>query len=300
MNILTLLSTAIMLCAIEPIGVFDLTYTLQFDANDQTQVAAAWDHCHTASTLQGNVNREQPLLYFHYVNNGGINVDDYWLDKMSEPGQWLEKRSRKDIPDLISLIKEYRRFIKGAVVYDPNVPATSNLASTIAGVENLIAIRYDASPDSLYSKVILNGIKLPVIKRLINLDGSSLFTGKGTIPSTDIASTGSAKCDAYLWLKHNYIDSGKVDATYAGYYIDSYWQQNPTAANPNQHTLTNHDFFVSKRGFFFDLGSIGDEKPVDDIGQPMGTDLKTLQSLLLSAYHHGGKDTMIHIGGFTP
>ncbi len=300
MNLLALLSTTVMLCAFEPIGVFDLTYTLKFDASDQAQVAAAWDHCHAASTLQGNVNRKQPLLYFHYVNNGGINVDDYWLDKMSEPGQWLEQRGRKEIPDIISLIKEYRRFIKGAVVYDPNVPATSNLASTIAGVEDLIAIRYDASPDSLYSKVILHGLKLPVIKRLINQDGSSLFTGKGTIPSTDIPSTGSAKCDAYLWLKHNYIDSGKVDATYAGYYIDSYWMKNPTAANPNQHTLTNHDYFVAKRGFFFDLGSIGDEKPVDDIQQPMGTDLKTLQSLLLSAYHHGGKDKMIHIGGFTP
>ncbi|MCP4707185.1 MAG: hypothetical protein GY869_01055, partial [Planctomycetes bacterium] len=140
----------------------------------------------------------------------------------------------------------------------------------------------------------------PVIKRLINSDGSSMFTGKGIIPSTDKPSTGSAKCDAYLWLKHHYIDSGKVDATYAGYYIDSYWQKNPAAANPNQHTLTNHDFFVAKRGFFFDLGSIGDEKPVDDIQQPMGTDLKTMQSLLLSAYHHGGNTEMIHIGGFTP
>jgi hypothetical protein len=30
----------------------------------------------------------------------------------------------------------------------------------------------------------------------------------------------------------------------------------------------------------------------------LGTDLETLKELLLSAYHHGGKERMIHIGGF--
>jgi hypothetical protein len=39
---------------------------------------------------------------------------------------------------------------------------------------------------------------------------------------------------------------------------------------------------------------------VDDRGQKPGTDLETLKALLLSAYQHGGKERMIHIGGFTP
>ncbi|MEW6238796.1 MAG: GxGYxYP domain-containing protein [Candidatus Omnitrophota bacterium] len=300
MTILPCLAVLLMMGQMEPIAIFDLTYTLNYDLNDPKQAAAAWDHCHAAATLQGIVNRDDPRLYIRYVSNGGINIDDYWLNRMSEPGQWLAGAERKKIPDIAALITTFRDFIKGAVVYDPKVPATSNLASTIAGAEDLIAVRYDPSSQSLYTKIIVKGPKLPVVKRLLKADGSSLFTGRGVIPDTDIPSTGSAKCDAYLWLKNKYIDAGLCDAVHAGFYIDSYWLKNPTAANPNHHTLTNHDFFVAKRGFFFDLGVWDDEAPIDDPKQVLGTDLNTLKALLLSAYERGGKDVMTHIGGFIP
>ncbi|MBP7937048.1 MAG: hypothetical protein KA354_20585 [Phycisphaerae bacterium] len=283
-----------------PIGLYDLTYALRFDAKDARQVARAWDHCHAVATLQGNVNREAANLYIRFVEAHGMNIDDYWLKRMSEPGQWLHDRPRELIPDILALVNAYRRFVKGVVVYDPNVGATSNLASTLAGIDELIAIRYDPDTDSLYSGLVTGGPRLPVVKWLLNENGSSIFTGKGTIPGTDIPSTGSSKCDAYLWLKHFYIDSGKLDATYAGYYLDQYWLRNPAAASPNHHTLTNHDFFVARRGFFFDLSIWGDETPVDDPGQRLGCDLATFKALLLSAYQRGGKERMIHIGGFTP
>lgn len=296
----SLVSLIAVAAATEPIGVYDLTYTLHFDASNRAEVEAAWDHCHAAATLQGIVNREEPRLYLRYVKNHGINIDDYWLEKCSRSGEWMAGRARKSLPDMLSLIEAYRHDIHGAVVYDPNVPATSNLASTIAGVEDLIAIRYDKSANSLYSKLILRGPKLPVVKWLLKEDGTSLFTGSGTIPGTHVPSTGSAKCDAYIWLKHHYLDRGKVNANFAGFYIDAFWQTNPTASNPNHHTLSNHDFFVSKKGFFFDLGVWKNEKPVDDPNQPLGTDLNTLKALLLSAYQQGGREEMIHIGGFTP
>jgi hypothetical protein len=127
-----------------------------------------------------------------------------------------------------------------------------------------------------------------------------MFTGQGIIPGTDLPSTGSAKCDAYLWLKQHFVDTGKVDAGYAGFYIDAWWMNNPTAASLNQHTLTNHDYFVAHRAFFFDLGVWADETPVDDPAQKPGTDLETLKALLHSAYQQAGKERMIHIGGFTP
>ena len=286
--------------ATPPIGIYDLTYALGYDANNPQQVSDAWDHVHAVATLQGNVNRDGPHLYVRFVNAHGINIDDYWLTRMSEPGQWLARRRTQRIPDIQALVHKYRRFIKGAVVYDPNVPATSNLASTIAGADDLIAIRYDRSPQSLYHRLIKSGPRIRVVRRLLNKDGSPLFTGRGTIPDTETLSTGSAKCDAYLWLKHHYLDTGKVDAAYGAFYIDAYWMKDPAAAGPNQHTLTNHDFFVAKRAFFFDLNVWDDEVPVDDKTQPLGTDRKTLKTLLLSAYRQGGKDRMIHIGGFTP
>lgn len=286
--------------AAPPIVVFDLTYALRFDVHDAKSVAAAWDHAHFVATLQGIVNRHEPRLYVRFVENQGLNVDDFWLERLSEPGQWLAGRRRVVVRDVESLVREFRRSIRGVVLYDPNVAATSNLASTIAGVEDLVAIRYDADPQSLYTRLVRGGPKLRIVRRLLNEDGAPMFTGRGTVPETAAPSTGSAKCDAYLWLKHRYIDTGKVDATYAAYYIDSYWMQNPAAATPNQHTLTNHDYFIAKKAFFFDLSVWGDEAPIDDPQQPTGADLRTLTALLRSAYEHGGRERMIEIGGFTP
>lgn len=284
----------------EPIAVYDLTYALKFDPANTQQVNMAWDHCHAVSTLQGIVNRKGPRLYLQFVENRGQNIDNYWFNQMSAPGEWLAGRKRVKIPNLHFLVQRYRKEINGVVLYDGKVPATSNLASTLAGVHDLIAVRYDPHPQSVFSLLVKQGPKLPVVKRLINQDGSSMFTGKGTIPGTDKASTGSAKNDAYLWLKAHYLDTGKVKATTAAHYIDYYWTTNPGLTRLNHHTLTNHDYFVSQKAWFFDLHVWDDEAPVDDPEQEPGTDLETLKAMLLSAYKHGGKENMIHVGGFTP
>lgn len=86
--------------------VFDLTYTLDFDAGDARQVAMAWDHAHAVATLQGNVNRTGPNLYVRFVKRGKVNIDDYWLARMSEPGQWLAGRER-DAPTFFELYRIY-------------------------------------------------------------------------------------------------------------------------------------------------------------------------------------------------
>ncbi len=284
----------------EPIGLYDLTDTLKCDLNDPNQVRRAWDHCHAVATLQGIVNRDAPRLYVRYVNAYGRNVDDYWLTEMSKPGGWLHGRKVKTIAIIADLVSDYRRFIKGAVLYDPRVPATSNLASTVAGADDLIALRYDPRPDSLYRQLCGAGPHLRVRRKFMTDRGELIFTGKGKVYGTDIPSSGSAKCDAYLWLKHHYLDTGKVDGAYAGYYIDYFWTTNPTAAPANHHQLVNHDFFVSKRAWFYDLNVWPDEACVDDPKQEPGTDRKTLIALFRSAYDHGGKERMIHVGGFAP
>ncbi len=302
MSLLPVLCTIISTVAAgeTPIARYDLSYALQFKADNPASVADAWDHAHAVATLQGIVNRDAPRLYVRFVENGGKNIDDYWLAKLRMPGAWLARRTIQPVRTFPELLERFRDRIQGVVLYDPAVPATSNLASTIAGVEDLIAVRFDPREGSLYSRIVAGGPKLPVVRRLFNEDGSPLFTGRGTVPGTDLPSTGSAKCDAYLWLKAHYIDTGKVDAGYAGFYLDSYWLQRPSQSSPNQHTLTNHDFFVAKRAFFFDLGVWEDETPVDDPNQRVGTDLDTLKKLLLSAYEKAGRERMIHIGGFCP
>jgi hypothetical protein len=282
-----------------PIGLFDLTYTLKTNINEPAGVKTAWDDVHLIATLQGIVNRRSPKLYVTFVQNGKINIDNYWWNKYRAKGKWLSMADTIVYTDIVDVVKAYRAAIKGAVVYDPKVSATSNIASSIAGIDDLIAVRYDPSPGSLYSRIITGGPKIPVQVSLLNADGTSLFTGKGIIPGTSRASSGSVKDDAYLWFLEKYIKTGRCNTKYGAYYIDQQWMKNPARTNRNHHNLSNHDFFVSKKGFFFDLSPWGDEAATDDPGQTFGTDLRTLKELLLAAYNQN-KGTFCYLGGFPP
>lgn len=283
------------------VAMFDLGYTLKLDMKNEANVRTAWDHAHTLATLQGIVNRKSPKLYFFFIENAGVNIDRYWWNKYRRPGKWLNDADTLLYTDIVKLIAAFKSAIKGAVVYDPKVAATSNVASSVAGADDLIAVRYDLNKESLYTRLILNGPKIPVRKWLLKPNGDSLFTGHGIIPGTKRVSSGSAKNDAYLWFIENYIKTGKCNAAYGAYYLDQQWMQKPTATRINHHTLSNHDFFVSKNAFFYDLSPWGDENATDDKGQQMGTDLNTLKEFLLLAYQHNGNGNQFtYLGGFPP
>lgn len=282
------------------IGVFDLRYTLETDLNTTDGINTAWDDVHAVATLQGIVNKNAPNLYIYFVMEGNNDIDAYWWNKYSQKGEWLYGKQTVTYETLEDLFEAYKSKIDGAVIYDGKVASTSNVASSIAGIENLVAIRYDSSPNSLYSRLILNGPKLEVKQWLVNKDGTSLFTGTpgSLIPGTNRVSSGSLKNDPYIWFIENYIKKGKCNTAYAAYYIDQYWKTNPMATVRNHHTLCNHDFFVSKGAFFFDLSPWGDEPATDDPSQPVGTDLNTLKEMLLLAYRQNDNQKMCYIGGF--
>ena len=260
----------------------------------------AWDDVHAVATLQGVVNRDTPRLYVYFVMEGNNDIDGYWWNKYSRKGEWLYGRETQTYRTMEELFTAYASYIEGVVVYDGNVPSTSNVASSVAGIENLVAIRYDDTPGSLYDRLVVHGPKLPVKRWLLNPDGTSMFTGKKgmEIPETSRLSTGSLKNDPYVWFIEKYMKTGKCNTEFAAYYIDQYWKQKPFAAVKNHHTLSNHDFFVSKRAFFFDLSPWGDEPATDDPSQPVGTDLQTLKEMLLLAYQQNKHEKMCYIGGF--
>ena len=277
-----------------PLYTYDLTPTLGYDLHTERGKNNAWAEVHLIAALQGLVNRKQPRLYVTYVGGGTGKpggVDRFWLDHLRAPGGWLAAKSLRPLPTLESLVQTFRPHIKGIVLYDLRVPATSNVASTAAGCEDLLPLPYDTAPGSVYDRLVLHGPRLPVKLRLLHTDGSPLFTG---------TETGSAKCDAYLWAKRRYLDSGRCDPTKLAYYIDSWWLSNPTKSAPDTHGLSDHDYFVARRAFFFDLSPWDDEEPQDDPKQPLGTDARTLAAILRSAYEQAHGKKMIHVGGFVP
>jgi hypothetical protein len=276
----------------------NMRYADALDISDPALLNKYWDDLHAIATLQGVVNREEASLYIDYVYADGHDIDQYWWDKYSAAGEWLSGCETKELSSVVDAIDEYKDKINGVVLYDSNVASTSNVASAVAGIENLVAIRYDPTEGSLYSQVVSGGLNLPVKVRLVNEDGTSMFTGSGTIPETNLQSTGSVKCDPYYWFIENYIKTGKCDTRWGGYYVDQYWRKCPNNVVRSHSCLTNHDFFVSRKAFFFDLSPWGDEPATDDPAQPLGTDLKTLRDLLLAAYNSRSADKMCYIGGF--
>ena len=277
-------------CPEAAVYLFDLRQLFDLDRLDPAAAETVWDTCHAVATLQGIVNRDAPRLYLRYQD-----ADEFWWSAMRERGGWLEGVDIVEIDSLEDLVHTFRDRVRGAVVYDRRPASTSNVASTIAGAESLVAVRYSERPGSVYMRLVEGSPVLPVAADL-----RGRFSGKGTVPDTARPSTGSAKCDAYAWAVERYLKTGKTDPLEIAYYQDSYWLEKPTRTGGSmEHTLLNHDFGVARRGFFCDLSVWGDEAPLDDPAQPLGTDLATLEEILRACWE-GSKGGIIHFSGFTP
>ncbi len=281
----------------DPIVYIDMRYTLKADYRDSMAVVGVWDDLHAISALQGIVNRDKPRLYIEYVETNGRSIDAYWWNRYRRTGEWLNGRDTLRMESVEDVVRHFRHLLRGVVAYDSNVASTSNVASSLAGVENLLPLRWDARPTSLYQRLTCGQDALEIREWLVNRDGSTLFTGKGQIPGTERVSSGSQKCDPYLWLLERYMKTGRMDGRYAGYYQDQLWRRKPLAAPTNHHTLTNHDFFISRKAFFFDLSPWPDEA-TDDMSQPTGTDYRTLCEMLQQAHTLRHGSAPCYIGGF--
>ena len=78
-------------------------------------------------SLQGVVNRRRPRLYL-YWGTDPTNLE--WLKSTRIPYTMTNQP--------LSLFDRYRSEVCGAIVYDPNVPDTINLATTLAGVHGAV------------------------------------------------------------------------------------------------------------------------------------------------------------------
>lgn len=296
-----------------PIYYYDISELEKFDANDAEQARRFWDTLHLLASVQGIVNRDRETLFLR----SRAKPDDFWWNELRWEGSWLADREVITLHSLDELLERFAPQLRGSVVYGEQPHSLSNLASTIAGVESFICVRFDSRETSLYRKLFAKDYGFLNPENTIFLcdpkDGSAVFHGrKGeTLPvltehdrelqrsGKSLRSIGSAKCDSYLWAKSNFIDTGKVSKRDMAYYLDSYWLKYPNIGGVWNNTVINHDFVIARSGFFFELHCWGDETPIDDPEQPLGADLETVKEILRAMHRHS-EGGILEIHGFTP
>ncbi|MCC6730549.1 MAG: hypothetical protein IT208_14535 [Chthonomonadales bacterium] len=242
------------------------TYTLRHEATRD-----AYDEAAAAATIQGIVNRRQPTLY---LLSDRDRRPRYWLDLFARPGEWLHGREEKPLADLDALVRLAGRRLKGAVIWDPAVPATLNVATTLAGIEDAVVL----SPE-------LAERKLPEWKLKVVRDLRGMFDG---------SVSGSRKNDAVRWSIGEHLARSACSAHLFCLYEDSFSTRN----RGNIGYVVTRDWAVRNRSFVFDLSPWGDEKPGDDPEQPMGTDLTTYRMLLEEMLRQSAGKQMTEMAGF--
>jgi hypothetical protein len=242
------------------------TYTLSHEG-----WASSYDESLAVASLQGIINRDSPQLY---VLSPKSTRPQYWLDVLSKENRWLSNREQKPLPDLAALVKLAGPRLKGAIIWDPNVPATANIATMMAGVHDAVIL----SPE--FADRYLAKWGVPVIKDLRNQ-----FTG---------AETGSKKNDAYRWAIREYLAKGLCSAHLLCLFEDSF----ATRSRGDTSYAVTRDWAVKNRAFVFDLSPWGDEKPMDDPDQKLGTDLATYNMILAEVQRQAGGTQMTELTGF--
>lgn len=242
------------------------TYTLTRDGTPES-----YDEAMAVASVQGIVNRESPALYVLSRHNAR---PQYWLDLFSKDAGWLKDREQSPIDDLNALMKFAGRRLKGAVIWDPTVPATANVATTIAGVEDGVVL----SPQ--FADRYLKSWQLPIIADL-----RGRFTGK---------ETGSKKNDAYRWAIREYLAKNRCSSHLLCLFEDSFATRNRGQIG----YVVTRDWAIKNRSFVFDLSPWGDEKPADDLDQRLGSDLETYKLILSETLRAAGEKHLTELTGF--
>ena len=265
-----------------------------------TNTPQAYDETALVTCLQGIYNRENgPAIYLlpqkHEIAAylplpssvtstspplATPSTPKYWLDKFTSNSEigWLRDREVVVIESIDELCMLVKPFVKKIVIWDENVPASFNVAFTIAGVEDG-AVLSPAYADFLQSRL---DIKVDA-KDIIDLRGK--FTGKVS---------GSKKNDAYLWAIDNYLAKGLCSKYLLCLYSDPFMQRETGIIS----YVVNRDWCVYNRAFVYDLSPWEDEVPFDDPNQAPGTDLKTYETMLAEQLKQTKGESMCEIAGF--
>ena len=278
--------------AVDPVGLQKGTiYLIDAESCFVGQDGRDYDLTRLAVCIQGLVNR-------NFESHGvavALNLDStdpFWLDYIQQEGRTYAGMTRVELRSTEEFLDAFELFMKqyGIIIWDPEVPSTSNVASTICGLERCLPVQYSEAEGSLY-QILTKERSIPVKMDLVGKFRGAALGQK--IAGTNIDSTGSAKNDAYLWAMDEYMDY--CNSELLAYTLDGapsvptnplyHWSNASTAALCG---IPNHDYFIAKQCFFFDLTSYGMETPNDDPDQPLGTDKSTLHKILQKRYDMAG------------
>lgn len=259
-------------------------------------------------TLQGIVNRTLPRLYF-YWGTDPTNLE--WLQTIKVPYTITTQP--------LQLISRYRSEIKGAIVYDPNVPDTINLATTLAGVHSAAIATADLAAQ--YKLPILEDLrnrftsKLAVYqyalsnvwpgltKRLVTAIGPSSTQQVANVPWTTLLEVTAPVTDASNTATYNidlsaFLSASSVYVRYQDAYSNTGW-----GPSVQQVTVTADGVVIAsfqpgtsaEQPFLFDADSSqiasggwrfadGTNYFIYKFTPPAGTKTLTLASLMWNQY----------------
>ena len=207
--------------------------------NDKTHADLLddYDRLIFLSSLQGLVNKKQARLYLiHHP------TDEFWLETYQTPNQpygWLSQTELVTLPDFEAVLNQFQGDISGLVAWDTAVPASLNVATTLAGAEGWPIVRVGSALANSISH------RWPIQQSLAGLFDDQL--------------------QAYQWAIDNYLAQGKTNAAFLAYVLDGW-----PAAQYEQGLMTRggvyaleRDYIIQQGGFAFDLSPWRDEAPAE-------------------------------------
>ena len=304
----------------EAVPTYDEDVLYYFDlfdwVNAMPTYADQYDIANLVATLQGLVNRDGVHLYIRNTsaNRFHSDVDGYWLEYLTEDGRWLADKDVVTIKTPITLLKLFENYFTGWAVWDQSVPATVNAVATACGVDDLLPARWSSDRGSLYT--YLMNYEGFAEEKPIKVDLANKFMSTDTndkIYQSETNCTGSRKNDVYIWAKEQYLDTHKTNSHLMAYHVDAYSENNVSVSYSDitNMYLSNRDYYIAEKAFFFDLSVMEFENPNDDPDQfKNGTfssdstiDYKTFTAIMTAqnAYAESvDASRPIDIGGFTP
>ena len=192
----------------------------------------------TLTGMQGIINRSGPRVYLKWEDPSRYETSDFWIDQLRDNLTVVDL----DLDGLSAFAFLYRRFwplFDGAVIYDPDVVDTINLATMLAGLQDSLILHTDQQ-------------FLPGIHYLAGTPGPHSINrhyGRWTPGDT-------GKLEIYTWVYENLWNSGPesparlLDRRFVGVISPGPPSSGVVESSPSNHyplSLAARDYLVALR-----------------------------------------------------